>query len=217
MVGVVLGGGSAALAYVVTRPSQSFLKLAVVDGASTGLIEGNFTNITDTQNALVRYSNATTYANQTGGSASTFSMHLWTETYYDSIAGAVYLYANVTVVGQGASNLKPGSFQLAVNETGPLIGLNSESVPTGLNLSLNPEQSIALYQDGVGSLSGVFTNTGGSESTFNFGFQEWFHIVWRPWYNHFVGFRGSMTGGFTPDIEVGILLELVNTDGGTWA
>jgi len=212
-VGVVLGGGTVAAVYGLTRPPA----LIVTDGSIVGVIGGNLTSITDTQHALILLFNATTYANQSAGTVSTLSIHVWTETYYDVAAGDVYVFANVTVVGRFAANLHPSSLQIAVNETGPLILLQSESVrQIGSNVSYNSQQTVNLRDNDTGGLSVSLINGGGAGAFYGFSYSDWFDVTERPWYNHFLGFRATVTGPFTPAIQVGVLLEIINTNGGTW-
>ncbi len=211
---VVALAASGVVIYVVTRPPALPINLAVSDGSTLGAIEGNFTNITDTRDALVLQFGATVYANQSGVASSKLSIHVWTETYYDAVAGAMYQFDNVTIMGRFASNLRPSGLQLTLNETGPAIGLHTDILPQGANVSFNSEV-VTLYQDGTTNLSATLIN-GGAAAPFDFGYYTEFNVVWRPWYNHFVGFRATVTGPFTPAVGVGILLKIINTSGGTW-
>ena len=134
----------------------------------------------------------------------------------------VRLYADVTVAGSFAPNLEPGALEFTVNETGPLIGLQLFSVPAKTNLSFDSQLNVVLSGAGTSSLSATLTNRSQTTPLYEFGFRPppysggTFQVEWRPEYNHFVGFRATVTGPFTPAVSASILLEIINTDGGTW-
>ena len=217
---VVVTSTSVVLAYILTRP-PSPIALAVSNHPIVGRIEGNFTSITDTAFAIIREFNTTTYANQSAGPVSTLSLRVWTETVYDPNAGVVRLYADVTVAGSFAKSLMPGALGFTVNETGPQIGLQLISVPATTNLSFDSQLNFVLSGAGTGSLSATLTNRSQATPLYEFGFRPppgggMFGVEWRPQYNHFIGFRATVTGPFTPAVSASILLEIINTGGGTW-
>lgn len=220
VIGAVVGAGSGVLVYGLAR-SRPPVKLSVTTGSSTGVIQGNFTNYSS-RNALALNFSATTFANQTSAGESVLAMLVSTETYYDPFAGAVYLYADVNVSGSFASNLGPSSLRFTINETGPLIGLHSYSPPATTNLSFDSQPYLSLYENQTGNLSATLVNVNRTEPNYAFGLHPapnsggMFEIVWRPAYNHFVGFRASVLGSFNERIQVSVLLEIVDSNGGTW-
>jgi len=218
---VVVTSTSVVLAYILTR-SPSPIALTVSDSPIVGRIEGNLTSITDTTFAIIREFSTTTYANESAGPVSTLSLQAWTETFYDAQASMVLLYAYVIVVGSFAPNLKPGALEFTVNETGPLIGLGLISAPTTTNLTFVSSLNFVLSGADTGSLSATLTNRSQTTPFYDFGFRSppysggTFQVEWHPQYNHFVGFQATVTGPFTPAVSASILLEIINTDGGTW-
>ena len=200
--------------YFVTRP-PALVDLTVTGGSAVGAIEGNLMTVGSNQTELVLDFAATTYANETDGAASTFTLQLHTWTLYDTTCGCVVVNVNATVVGAFASDLHPASLQLLANQTGPNGSLQSwADEQYGTNVSFDPGQSIGFY-NGSGILSA--TIVGGAGTTHHFSYAGFFNARGRPWYNRFVGFRATVTGAFTPAVSVGILLKIVNTAGGVWA
>ena len=208
------------MTYIVTRP-PALINLEVTDGSTVGLVEGHFTNLTSTNPLLLNFT-AATFANQTGRNGSLLRMDLVTWTYYDPLAGAVYLFADLTVAGAFAPNLGPRALEFSANATGQAIELNTHYVPPTTNLSFDSQPIIDIVGNTTGSVSATLTNQSRSAPVYNFGFYplpygDMFWILWRPWYSpHLVGFRATVTGPFVPAVSVGILLEVINTSGGTW-
>ncbi len=202
--------------YIVTRP-PALIDLRVTDGSTVGLVQGHFTNFTSTTNPLLLNATATTFANQTDGNGSLLRMDLVTRTYYDAVAGAVYLFADLTVGGAFASNLGPRALEFSANATGQAIEVNTVSVPATTNLSFDSQPVIDIVGNATGSVSATLTNQSRTVPVYDFGFYplpsgDMFWILWRPWYSpHFIGFRVTVTGPFTPTVSVGILLEIINT------
>ncbi len=207
--------GAVTFAYLTTQPQP--IRLTVVDGSAVGLVEGHFTNLTSTNPLLVNVT-AVTFANRTAGNGSVLRMDLVTSTFYYPLAGAVYLFADLTVAGRFASSLNPRALEFSANETGQAIGLSTHYIPPTTNLTFDSQPVFDLAQNATGSVSATLTNQSRTAPVYNFGFHTvlggggMFSVVWRPWYSpHFVGFRATVTGPFTPSVSVGILLEIIGT------
>jgi hypothetical protein len=199
--------------YAVTRP-PALIDLKVTDGSMVGAIEGNLTSY-GSLDALVLNFEATTYANETGGAASTLTLRLYTWTLFDSTCGCVVVNINATVVGTFASDLHPANLQLMANQTGPNGGLQSREVyQFGVNVSFAPGQYIAVF-NGSGALSAAILGDAGK--TYRFSYSDRFELDALPEYNRFVGFWVTVTGAFTPAADIGILLKIINVPGGIWA
>lgn len=196
--------------YVVTRPPD-LIDLKVVDGSTVGAIEGDLTTVGSNQTPLVLNFVATTYANETNGEASTLTLRLHTWTFFDSGGGDVEVDINATVAGTFAADLHPANLQLFANQTGPNGSLEAWAEQFGTNVSFDPGQSFGVL-NGSGVLSA--TIVGGA---YRFSYSDFFKVIGRPWYNRFAGFRVTVTGPFTPAVGVGILLKIINTNGGSWA
>ncbi len=203
-----------AITYIVTRP-PALIDLKVTDGSTVGAIEGNLTAAGSNQTDLILDFAATTYANETPGAVSTLMLRLHTGTYYDSYGGDVVVEIYAVVVGAFASDLRPASLQLWANQTGGNGSLQSwADRQFGANVSFDPAQSFVVL-NGTGTLSAIIGSASGN--TFRFGYSDYFEVNGRPWFNRFVGFRVTVTGPFAPAVSVGILLKVINTNGGTWA
>lgn len=194
--------------------------LVVTDGFTTGVIAGNFTNMTSTTNALIQYFNATTYANQTGQVSSTITLDVYTFTYcvycgvVNSDGGYLLIDTTVTAIGHFASDLHPTNVTLAENETaatssGGDIFVQSW-VQNGTNVSYSPEQGFGFWGTGSGTVTATLTNQTGKGSTYTFRYQDEFVVKERYWYRHFVGFEATVGGLGTP-VGVKVVLEIVET------
>ncbi len=217
---LVSASTSVALAYVLTG-SPAPIHLAVSENPILGVISGNLTGIFSNA-SLVREFEAITYANQSGGPASTLTLQVRTETYDDPGNGVVRTLVGLTLAGHFASALGPRNLLLTVNDTGPAISLQVDSVLVATNFTFDSDPYISLLQASTGSLSASLTNAGSAIPFYQFGIQstisgDTFEVSFSPQYNHFVGFRATVTGPFTPAVSVSVLLEIINTNGGTWA
>lgn len=213
VIAVVLAGAGV-VAYVVTRP-PALTSLKVTDGSAVGAIEGNLTTVGSNQTALVLDFTATTYANETDGAVSILSLRLHTWTFFDSACGCVVANVNATVVGTFASDLHPANLQLAANQTGPNATLQSLGFAQfGTNVSFAPGQSFGVL-NGSGTLTATVVG-GGPGKGYRFSYADAFFMRAQARYNRFVGFRATVTGSFTPAVDVGILLKIINVPGGVW-
>ncbi len=215
---VVLIAGPAAVTYGLSTLASP--ALVVTDGSITGLIEGNFSTITSTLNPLILDFNATTYANQSGRPSSTLVMHIHVMAACVCNSGYQGSYFEVvlvvSVVGRFAPNLHPTALALRANQTaatpsGWEAHLDSlGSWQGGTDVSFNPGQYVALVGTGSGALTANLVNqTRNGSHVFaystKFDGQEQLY-----WYNHFLGFRATVTGSLTPAVSVGILLKVIN-------
>lgn len=204
---VVMAG---VVTYLVTRPS-AFVDLNVTDGFAVGAIRWNVTTGSNQTDLILDFA-ATTYANETNGAASILSLRLVTDTLYDSYGGDVVVNIYATVVGIFAPNLHPANLRLEANQSGPNGLLQSwAGQQNGTNVSFDPGQSIGFF-NGTGSVSATVV---GEASRFSYS--DRFELNGRPGWNRFVGFRATVTGPFTPAVNVGILLKIIDTAGGVWA
>lgn len=208
--------------------------LSVSEGSVTGTVEGNFTSITDNRYAIIRYFNATTYANQSGGPTSTLTLQLYTATVYapalsDPVTGqpgVVMVDIEAAIRGAFASNLHLSGLTFTFNETGRLAGamghLDSLGPPYPINVSHPDTESAAsgLVAGFVGPDSGSITptllNQTGRGMFYEFLCPVAIQFVNAPGYNEFVGFRATVTGPFTPNVSVAILLQVIDLPGGVW-
>ncbi len=196
--------------YVVTRPPP-LIDFKVVDGSKVGEIKGNLTSYGSLAPLALNFA-ATTYANETNGAASTLTLRLYTWTSFNDICGCVEVDVNATATGVFASDLHPAALQLEANQTGPNGSLQSwADQQYGVNVSFDSGQSFGFY-NGTGVLAATVAS-----GAYRFSYSDFFNFRGRPWWNRFVGFRATVTGPFVPAVSVGILLEIINANGGTWA
>ncbi len=199
--------------YIVTRPPV-LTPLAVKDGSTVGAILWNETTGSNQTDLILDFA-AMTYGNETDGTASTLGLRLHTETIFDSGCACVQINIYATAVGSFASGLRPANVQLWANQTGPNGSLDSwPSEQYGTNVSFDPGQYLGFY-NGSGVLLAAITS--GSGPAYRFSYSDRFEFNGRPEYNRFVGIRATVTGPFAPIVNVGILLKVINTNGGTWA
>lgn len=200
------------VAYVVTGPPGR-IPLQVTDGSTVGAISGNLTDIPSPYPLFLDFT-AMTYANETKGVTSTLTLRLHTWTFYNGGCGCVEININATAVGVFASDLHPANLELSANQTGANGTLDTwPSEQSGTNVSFDPGQSFGFY-NGSGVLSAAIR--GGSGPAYRFSYSDRFEVWGRPQYNRFVGFRATVTGPFAVPVSVGILLKIINTNGGTW-
>lgn len=192
--------------------------LAVKDGSISGRISGNLTAVTST-NPLILYFNATTYANQSGSPSSTLLVQVQTSTYFVGPApGYLETHVGVTVRGRFASNLRPNALLLTANQTGTamdLLGFQTGQ-QAGTNVSFNSNQNLGGWGNGSWTAARVsFLNESGTETYFEFGYTAGYIAtvyMGSDYFGspHFVGFRVSVEGPFTPSVGVGVLIEVIN-------
>ncbi len=214
---VVLIAGPAAVTYELSTLASP--ALIVTDGSIVGVIEGDFANLTSTLNPLVLNFTATTYANQSGHLSSTLVMRVqvMAATWGSPGANGTYLdvILVVSVVGRFAPNLHPMALALTANQTAATATgwdahFDSLGGQEGTNVSFNPEQYVAIAGTGSGTLGANPVNEAGNRPyVFAYsnrfeGEEQWY------WYNHFIGFRATVTGPFTPAVAVGILLPIID-------
>ena len=208
----VLVVAAGVVTYVVTRPPDA-VDLRVTDGSTVGAIEWNLTSMPGFGFGL-NFA-ATTYANETDGATSSLILSLHTWTLWDGGCGCIEVDVNATAVGAFASNLRPANVQLWANQTGPNATFDGQaSWQYGTNVSFAPGQSFGFSNNGTGVLSA--TIAGGAGPVERFSYSDVFLVRGAPWYNRFVGLRATVAGPFVPAVSVGILLEVINTSGGTW-
>ena len=210
--------------YVLTRPPPiPSIPLTVTDGSTTGVIEGSFASYTSTNASLVRTFNATTYANESDGQASSLALSLYSWTYFDGFHVITNVF--VTMRGGFASNLEPGELTLTYNQTGRFtqayghawssptnlsFGVLNDSVPGPMNVSTNPGHVAYVSGPGSAVLTASLVNRTDEARSYEFVFPAFFSPVQYPiGYNHLFGFRATATGRFTPAVSVGILLDML--------
>ena len=197
--------------------------LAVTDGSNTGLIDGNLTNVSSLRPLMLNFT-ATTYANQTTGPASTLVMEVQAGTVYvGGSPGYLEIKIGVTILAHFASDIRPNGLLLASNQTGTAmdaIGFDSGQ-QAGTNVSFDPQQGYGIGGWGNGSWTAEATpvNEDAGSPYYNFSYTAGY-IVWVYMGSdylgseHFVGFRATVEGPFTPAASVGILVQIINTSGG---
>ncbi len=225
---------------VVTPLAFQGPNLIVTDGSITRALEGDFANYTNTGTPFVRYFNATTYANESGGPTSILRLRLLTATYYDLSLATVYTTVYAAVQGEFASNLELTGVSLAYNNTGtywneygspllnptnitlylnPNISLYNITWPGSTNVTYNGPQITSTNGTGSAALTPALVNETGKGPFYGFAFSAW---LWTDYplnplrSSGFLGFRATVTGAFTPAVSVSILLALIDVPGGVW-
>lgn len=198
--------GAITFAYMLTpRP----ISLTVDDGSAVGVIEANFANYTLTNSSIVRYFNATTYANESVGPTSALTVRMFTSTFYDAGGGWLVVDINTTVEGEFASGLHLGGLTLACNQTGQPVFVWGVAEPGAVNVSGYPQKI-----DNSGTFAPTLVNQTGKGSLYEFLYPAYISeqdILSRV---EFLGFRATVTGEFTPAVSVGILLQIIDAPGG---
>jgi hypothetical protein len=195
--------------YVLTRPPP--IPLRVSDGSTTGVIEGNFAYI-GSATPLVRYFDATTYANQSGGPTSALTLHLFTGTYISG--GMVTTDVFITVRGEFASNLHAAGLTLTGNQTGNFsagqwVDGRTEQNPVNISYAWQSMEWAA----GPATFTPTLVNQTGPGPLYEFVYPV-SGSIWTPLGDSaFVGFRATVTGQFTPAVSVGILLQIIDVPG----
>lgn len=206
--------GSAALAYVWTRPQS--VPLTVASGFMLGVIEGNLTTLSSVPGLILAF-DASSYANQSTAPSSRLTMHVWTDTFYVAGTQDVEILINMTLSGDFTGNLRPSSLDFTANQTGPDSALNSwPQSQGGANVSFDPSQKVVVVDNGSGTLRATLVGQTGGNARYSFSYQETFKIDARPAYNRFVGLRATV-GGLSVPVAVTVLLKVINDAGGIWA
>ncbi len=203
--------------YVVTRPPP-LIDLKVVDGSVVGTIEGNLTRIGATD-PLVRFFNVTSYANQSGYPSSTLGMHMQATTYYHGPApGYAWIGISIAVVGRFAANVGPTGLALAANQTGTSMDLLQfqPAEQTGANVAFDPKQTFGILGNGSWAAEASCVNQTRAGTFYDFSYTAGFvSLVYLgsdyARSAHFVGFRATVNGSFTPSIATTILVEIIST------
>lgn len=220
LVVVAVVAATVAVVYVFTRPPP--IPLTVSDGSTTGVLEANFMDYTWTNTSLLWYFNATTYANQSGGAASTLTLRLFAGAFYDPSPGIVVVDIEAAVYGEFASNLHLSGLTLTGNQTGRLawgVGHPEASPysyagytqPGPVNVTYQPQAFLGqISGPGSASLTPPLVNETGKGPYYEFVYPIQFMEQDPLGDNTFFGFRATVTGDFAPDVSVGILLHIVN-------
>ncbi len=221
---ILLAGASVALAFALTR-TRAPTPLAVTDGSISGSIEGDFVNYQNTSAPLIRYFNATTYANESNGSPSTLALRLFTSAYFDPWSGMVMVVIHATVQGRFASDLQIEGLTLRCNQTGdfaagqlawgyPVTGpveLPGYTQPGPVNTSGGGQ--IAL-EAGPVAFTPTLLNRNGDGPVYEFVFPVLIEVHDPIGHDAFVGFQAAGTGSFAPSVSVSILLHVTNLPAG---
>ncbi len=202
---------------ISSLPGPPPIPLTVSDRSTTGLIEGNLTDISSLNPALLNVT-ATTYANQTGQPSSTLVLRVETYYFYEGTSPGGRLKVNLAVdaLGHFASNLHPNGLQLTANATGgsgdSLYFWGSQK---GVNVTFDPNQYFGVFPGssggaGPGQAYATPVNEGGG-TYFDFvysaaGMEAFEYLS----HNESIGFRVTVSGPFTPSISAGVLLEIVD-------
>ncbi len=201
--------------------------LVVTEGSITGVLEGNFANYTNTYTVPLEYFNATTYANQSGGLGSTLTLRLLTATNSQSLG--IFTAVYVRAEGEFASNLNLTGLTLVYNKSGtfwdvlasPLLDGGSImrypspniTWPGSTNVTYSGPMITSAFNTTSGALTPTLANETGKGPFYEFAFSAriWAECPLDPSAsNDFLGFRATVTGRFTPDVSVGILLQVLD-------
>ncbi len=212
VVGILLGGGSGTLVYELAKAP---VHLMVTDGSMIGVIEGNFANVSSLS-PLVGHFTTTTYANQSSGTGSTLALRLNTSTFFIPGYNLVETDIKVTVQGVFASNLNLSGLTVTYNQTGQLAAARGGALSSRTNVSYDPVQIANVTGPGSAVLTPALLNQSATAPFYEFVFPSFF-MTWYPvGHDHFLGFRVTVAGRFTPAVGVGILLKLMDVPGGVW-
>lgn len=196
--------------YVLTQPPP--IPLTVSEGSTTGVIEGNFANYSSLA-PMQQSFGATTYANHSGGPMSSLSLRLFTYTYSADYWAVVGI--SLMVKGEFASDLHLSGITLAYNETGTCIGASAAAFPNQyypVNVSFNPANAPRFNMSGPGneSLTTTPMYQTGNGPFYEFVFPSSFQVTPCFGTDHFLGFRATVTGSFTPSVSVSVLLHVID-------
>ncbi len=187
--------------YVLTRPLP--IPLTISDGSTTGAIEGNLSTSNSIQPLGFEYT-ATTYANQTSGTASWLTLRLFAYTYSTRAGGGpVVVNINATVDGRFASNLHPTGLQVTTNQSGPNAVVYYGAFLWGRNVSFSSTQYSYFVNNGSGAATAAI-------SAASFRFSDPVEADVSPQPSRFLGFKATVTGPFTPAVSVGIVLAVID-------
>ena len=216
MTGLVLGAASAAYVYVLTNGPKG-PALSVSPGWITGVVEGDFVKTNSSWNgSIIRFFNATTYANESTGRTSILRLHLLTLTFYEGATGMVITTIEVTVEGAFSSDLHIGGLTLVYNQTGcPGAWAWGYAKPSPVNISYDPGNHQMIYVcNGVAAFTPTLENQTGQGAVYTFVFPALIEDHDPLGSNQFVGFRATVSGDFTPAVSVDISLQIVDVPGG---
>ena len=214
--GLVLGGGSATYVYLLTSGPKA-PALSVSDGSITGIIQGDFVKTNSTWNgSIIRFFNATTYANESSGRTSVLALRLRTMTYYEGATGMVITAAELRVEGEFSSDLHIGGLKLSYNQTGcPGAWAWGYAEPAPVNISYDPANHQMIYVcNGAAAFMPTLENQTGQGAVYAFAFPALVEDHDPLGSNQFVAFRAMVSGEFTPIVSVGILLQIIDVPGG---
>jgi hypothetical protein len=200
--------------YVLTPPPP--IPVTVSNGSTTGVMEANFLNYTNTDAPFVQDFNATTYASQNGGptSALTLRLHAAAVSQYSMAApgpqGFIYVDIDIVVQGEFASNLRLNGLTLTGNQSGNFSAgqfAMGRTNPNQTNIS-NAWQGLS-WTAGPATFTPTLVNQTGKGPFYEFVYSAFVQVDNPILYSSFVGFRATVTGQFSPSVSVGILFQVV--------
>lgn len=215
VVGVIVVAVATASAFVLTMP----LQVTVSDGSTAGVIGADFVNHTS---PLWWFFNATSYANRSGALASTLTLRLLVSAYWDPVHVYIRVDIHATVEATFASELRPSEVTIATNETGRLAWLvgwpePSPSYYSGFiqpgpdNVSYQPQSSLGpIVGPGSARLSSSLANATGMGPYYEFVYPLTVVEEDPLGDNTLLGLRATVSGGFAPNVSVGILLRVAD-------
>ncbi len=205
--------GSIVVAYVWSQPRP--VELTVADGSTVGSIEGDFVRH-GSNDSIIRFFNATTYANESDGRASVLTLRLRTWTFFEAATGMVITDIEVKVEGEFRSNLHVGGLSLSYNQTGcPSAFAWGYAEPNPVNISYDPASHQMIYVcNGTAAFTPTLENQTGQGAVYMFVFPALVEDKNPLGYNQSVAFRATVSGDFRPDVSVGILLRIIDVPGG---
>jgi hypothetical protein len=150
------------------------------------------------------------FANQSAGTASALSIRLRAAAFFIPGYNLVETDIDATVMGEFASGLYLSGLTLTYNQTGQFGASRGGALSGPTNLSYDPAQIADVSGPGSAVLTPALLNQTGKAPFYEFVFPAFF-MTWYPvGYNHFVGFRATVTGSFAPAVSVGILLDVID-------
>lgn len=197
--------------FVVTLPPP----LSIKEGSTSGPILANFPTTTSTLHPAFGNFTATTYANQTSGPSSNLTLKFhsygWAMGDEYGVIDHVDFFYYISVLGKFAPNLHPGALRLACNVTGSHIATEfHHEIHQGPNVSVNPQQVFAFFDNGTGALTASLANSGGTGPFYAFEYRANGWGTMRYQYTQYLGFRATVTGWMLPAISVSLGFEIRN-------